>query len=111
MSKRASSFSRRELVSMQPRIAAESPDIVHIASLLVQATPQGMPIAKQAALAMPGAEIHDTPAPGKFVVVLESTHEREIADAADALMQVGGVLTVSIVAHLMESADSLREEA
>jgi nitrate reductase NapD len=84
--------------------------MVHIASLLVQTTPKGLQAAKQAAAALPGAELHATAAAGKFVVLLESAHERAIADAADALLQVTGVLTVSFVAHLMEPAASLDEE-
>ena len=103
-------ISRRGLLSMRPHGSAAADDIIHIASLLVQATPQGMLLAKQAAGALDGAEIHDTAAPGKFVVVLESAHERAIADAADALQQVTGVLTVSVVAHHMESASALRQE-
>jgi periplasmic nitrate reductase NapD len=107
----ASKISRRELVSLKTRSSARPSDIVHIASLLVQTTPQGMAIAKHAAAALPGAEIHDTAAPGKFVVVLESSQERAIADAADTLLQVTGVLTVSMVAHLMEPAADLEQEA
>jgi periplasmic nitrate reductase NapD len=106
----ANIFSRRELVSLSPRTPSSADDIVHIASLLVQATPQGMLLAKHAAAALEGAEIHETAAPGKFVVVLESSRERAIADAADVLQQVTGVLTVSIVAHHMESASALRQE-
>ena len=106
----ASNISRRDLVSLTPSAPSPVNDIVHIASLLIQATPQGMLLAKQAAAAIDGAEIHDTAAPGKFVVVLESSREREIADAADVLQQVGGVLTVSIVTHVMESASALRQE-
>lgn len=102
----ANRFSRRDLVSLTPYTT----DIVHIASLLVQATPRGMLLAKQAAIALPGAEIHDTAALGKFVVVLESSQERAIADAADLLQQVTGVLTVSIVTHVMESASALQQE-
>lgn len=107
----ASKLSRREFVALQPRAATNSSDIVHIASLLVQATPGRMMVAKHAAAALPGAEIHDTAAPGKFVVVLESTRERAIADAAEQLLQVAGVLTVAIVTHMMESAADLRREA
>ena len=102
----ANKLSRRELVSLTPH----ADDVVHIASLLVQATPQGVLVAKQAAAALPGAEVHDTAAPGKFVVVLESSQERAIADAADVLQQVTGVLTVSIVTHLMEPASTLHQE-
>lgn len=105
----AANISRRDLVSLTPH-AAPANDIVHIASLLVQATPRGMLLAKQAAAALAGAEIHETAAPGKFVVVLESSQERAIADAADVLQQVTGVLTVSVVTHVMESESALRQE-
>jgi nitrate reductase NapAB chaperone NapD len=105
-----SKLSRRELVSLQPRTPASSSDIVHIASVLVQTTHEGMLVAKHAAAALPGAEVHDTAAPGKFVVVLESSQERAIADAAELLLQVRGVLTVSIVTHMMESAADLQRE-
>jgi nitrate reductase NapAB chaperone NapD len=70
-----------------------------------------MMLAKHAAAALPGAEVHDTAAPGKFVVLLESSQERAIADAAEQLLQVTGVLTVSIVTHMMESAADLLQEA
>jgi periplasmic nitrate reductase NapD len=106
----ANTISRRDLVALSPRASLPADHIVHIASLLVQATPQGMLLAKRAAAALDGAEIHETSAPGKFVVVLESPRERAIADAADVLQQVTGVLTVSIVAHHMESASALRQE-
>lgn len=58
---------------------------------------------------MPGAELHETGQPGKLVIVLESADSRVIADATTELQQVSGVLTVSIVAHLMESASALEE--
>lgn len=106
----AANISRRDLVTLAPHAPPSPDDIVHIASLLVQATPRGMLLAKQAAAALEGAEIHETAAPGKFVVVLESPRERAIADAADLLQQVTGVLTVSIVTHVMESESALRQE-
>ncbi len=104
-------LSRRELVSLHPRASASSSDIVHIASLLVQTTHATIRVAKQVAAALPGAQVHDTAAPGKFAVVLESSEERAIADAAERLLQVAGVLTVSIVAHMMEGAADLQQEA
>lgn len=106
----SANISRRDLVTLTPHVPAAANDIVHIASLLVQATPRGMLLAKQAAAALEGAEIHETAAPGKFVVVLESSRERAIADAADVLQQVTGVLTVSVVTHIMESESALRQE-
>lgn len=103
-------ISRRELVSLAPRSSAQPSDLVHIASLLVQVTPKGMAVAKHAAAALAAAQIHDTAAPGKFVVVLESSQERAIADAADTLLQVAGVLTVSVVSHFIERAADLKQE-
>ena len=91
--------------------SAEATDMVHIASLLVQVVPRHMALAKHAALALPGAEIHDTSVPGKFVVVLESPHERALADATQHLLDVRGVISVSLVAHMMESEADLRREA
>jgi nitrate reductase NapD len=91
--------------------AAESANMVHIASLLVQVVPRHMALARHAALALPGAEIHDPAVPGKFVVVLESPHERALADATQHLLDVRGVICVSLVAHMMESEADLRREA
>lgn len=83
--------------------------LVHIASLLVQATAPGCEAVRSMIGSMPGAELHETGQPGKLVIVLESADSRAIADATTELQQVSGVLTVSIVAHLMESASALEE--
>lgn len=102
---------RRKLFAFPPAAAADATAMIHIASLLVQVVPQQMALAKQAALALPGAEIHDTPVPGKFVVVLESPQQRALADAAQHLLDVRGVVSVSLVTHMMEAAADLRQEA
>lgn len=83
---------------------------MHIASLLVQATPAGCEAVRERIASMPGAELHDTGHSGKVAVVLEATDSRALAEATTELQQLTGVLTVSIVAHLMESASSLEEQ-
>ena len=102
-------ISRRDLLSLG-RANSDDPDpLVHIASLLVQATPAGCSAVRALVSAMPAAEIHETEHPGKLVVVLESADNRVIAAAASELQHLAGVLTVSIVAHLTERASALEE--
>jgi nitrate reductase NapAB chaperone NapD len=112
----ATKLSRRERAWLNSHAAAQSmdqsldppldqsSDDVHIVSLLVKVTDQAIEPAKQAAAALPGAQVHNTPVSEKFLVVLESAHERAIADAADILLHISGVQLVSVVAHMVESA-------
>jgi nitrate reductase NapAB chaperone NapD len=95
---------------LAPRgLAVDADPLVHIASLLVQATQVGCDAVRNIASRLPGAEIRETEHPNKLVVVLESADSRAIANAASELQQLVGVLTVSIVAHLTERASRLSE--
>jgi nitrate reductase NapAB chaperone NapD len=100
-------ISRRDFLSLGR--SCEADPIVHIASLLIQATEAGCAAIRGAIDSLPGAELHETGQPGKLAVVLESVDSRAIADAATALQQLSGVFTVSIVAHLTESASALEQ--
>jgi periplasmic nitrate reductase NapD len=101
-------LSRRELLSLPCASADPEVDpLIHIASLLVQATPLGCDAVRKVASRLPGSEVCATANPNKLVVVLESADGRAIADAASELQQLAGVLTVSIVAHLTERASVL----
>ena len=102
--------SRRDLLSLIAPDGADHSALMHIASLLVQVTPEHVSAAREVAAHLPGAELHDTAAAGKFVVVLESGDDRAISAAVRALLQLPGVLTVSIVAHLTELAEHFDEE-
>ena len=101
-------LSRREFFALGRGVEDADP-LVHIASLLVQATEAGCEAVRSIIPSLPGAELHETDQPGKLAIVLESTASRAIADAATELQQLPGVLTVSIVAHLVESASALEE--
>lgn len=103
-------LSRREFLKFGPASSADDEPLVHIASLLIQATPTGCEALRAMMGSMPGAELHETGHPGKVAVVLESTDSRAIADATTELQQLPGVLTVSIVAHLMEPASAMEEQ-
>jgi nitrate reductase NapD len=102
-------ISRRDFFKLgRPAGEADEP-IVHIASLLVRATEKGCEAVRALIGSMPGAELHETGQVGKLAIVLESADSRAIADATSDLQQLSGVLTVSIVAHLMESASAMEE--
>lgn len=103
-------LSRRDFLKLgRPPGDADEP-LVHIASLVVQATAAGCQAVRSSIGSMPGAELHETGQAGKVVVVLESADSRAIADATTELQQLPGVLTVSIVAHLIESASAMEEQ-
>lgn len=102
-------LSRRDLLSFGTSNSSDPDPLIHIASLLVQATHAGCIGVRELAAAMPTAELHETAHAGKLVVVLESADSRAIAAAASELQQLSGVLTVSIVAHLTERASALEE--
>lgn len=102
-------LSRRDFLKLGRASDDAAEPIVHIASLLVRATPVGCDAIRSMIDSLPGAELHDTGHSGKLVVVLESADSRAIADATTELQQLSGVLTVSIVAHLTESAALLEE--
>ena len=102
-------FSRRELLPSSSSTTADSDPLVHIVSLLVQGTPKGCAAVRSIVAEMSGAELHETEHQNKVAVVLESADSRAIADAAHELQQLAGVLTVSIVAHLVERASVLEE--
>jgi len=101
-------LSRRDFLKLGRSPGDAGEPLVHIASLVVQATAAGCQAVRSSIGSMPGAELHETGQIGKVVVVLESADSRAIADATTELQQLPGVLTVSIVAHLMESASAKR---
>jgi nitrate reductase NapD len=106
-------LNRRELLSFgsSGSEAAEPDPLIHIASLLVHATPAGCSAVRAAVAAMPNAEIHETGHPNKLAVVLESANSGAVAQAAHELQELAGVVTVSIVAHLTEYASALDQPA
>lgn len=101
------SFSRRALFTPP----AHSPDtLIHIASLLVHATPAACESVKSLVKDLPGTEVHDTAHAGKIAIVLESADDRAIADTASRVQDLAGVVSVSVVAHVVESERELRQE-
>jgi periplasmic nitrate reductase NapD len=84
--------------------------VIHIAGMLVHAREDAMDEAVQAVARFGNAQIHSTGVAGKFVVVLECTHEREIADCIEHAQAVPGVVSVSMTSHFVEDAAALGAE-
>ena len=102
-------LSRRDLFTATPTDLPSGEEVVHIASLLLHIVPSCLADLRKVIAAMPAAELHATAHPAKYAVVLEAGNERVLADATEALQNLRGVLTVSIVAHLSERARDLDE--
>ena len=101
-------FSRRELMTFATE--RDPAALTHIASLLVQAVPDALDAVRELIRSWPDAEIHDTPDPRKLAVVLESADDRVIGEAVTEIQALHGVVSVSIVAHLVETEAALRAE-
>lgn len=99
---------RRHLLRLTP--AQDLDSLVHIASLLVQATPAACKAVAASFRDCAGIGIHETGQPGKVAVVLESADDRAIADIAGEIQEIAGVVSVSVVAHAVESERELRRE-
>jgi nitrate reductase NapD len=99
-------ITRRHLFRLTP---AERPQtLVHIASLLVHATPAACKLIERMLRDYPGVEVHPTPQAGKLAVVLESADDRAIGEAAARLQEIAGVIGVSVVAHVVETEQELQ---
>lgn len=105
-----SRLSRRDLVTLRRQPPDAGEQLVHIASLIVQLMPHARDDVRAVVNALPGAELHETAHSGKLVVVIESVDERATSDLAESLTRVSGVLTVAIVAHVMDSMSALDTE-
>jgi nitrate reductase NapD len=99
--------SRRDLLTLgRSSPGAGANEFVHIASLLVRALPDRIDEVRAALAAIDGAEVHPTPHPAKFAVVLECSDERVIADCINALHAAPGVLAVSVVSHVIDEPEA-----
>jgi len=83
---------------------------VHIAGIVVHASPGQFASVERAVRAMPGARLHAMSPDGKLVVTLEAASAGDIADAMTAIRQLDAVLSASLVYQHNESAQAMMEE-
>jgi nitrate reductase NapD len=82
----------------------------HIASLVVHYDPERIVEISNIITSLPGTELHEVEAPGKFVVLLESDSEKLISDNINSISVSAGVYSASLVYHHHEPAAALAEE-
>jgi periplasmic nitrate reductase NapD len=85
-------------------------DELHIASLVVHASPARLEGASQCIAAMPGARIHASSPAGKLVVTLEAGSSDEILSQVNRIQQADGVLTAALVCQYSDTRAAMMEE-
>lgn len=81
---------------------------VHISSMVVLASPDGLQSVKDNIDALEGVEIHGESESGKLVVVLESDGQTHITDVIEKINNFRHVLSTSLVYHQIEQLDTQR---
>jgi len=87
----------------------QSPQI-HIASFVLLAHADALPGVLQHVGLLPDVEVAAQSPSGKLVLLIEAEHERRVADMADAIRNLRGVLSLSMIEHHMDDASSMSEE-
>lgn len=89
--------------------SADAGDI-HIAGVLVHCRPLNLMQVRRAIDAFDAAEVFQSSAEGKLVVVIEAASTRQVLDVVDATRALPGVLNVSLVYQHAEPAASMQQE-
>jgi nitrate reductase NapD len=82
----------------------------HLASVLVHARGDAIPLLRSTIAADPAIEIGGE-RDGKLVLLVECRGDRALLDRIDAIHALPGVLSAVLVYHQVESPDALDEEA
>lgn len=75
---------------------------IHISSLVVHASPEGLQAVRNDIERLPGAEIHGESESGKLVVVLESDSQSCVTDTIDKINNIRHVLNTALVYHQID---------
>ena len=89
--------------------AAPHPEL-HLVSLVLHAVPRRLDAVREAALAVPGAEIHATTGKGKLVVTLEGPSAKAIQQGMTALQMIPGIIAATLVYQHAEPLEDMNEE-
>jgi nitrate reductase NapD len=85
-------------------------DEVHIASLVVHASPARVAAAAEAIRALPDARVHAVSGAGKIVVTLETDSGAVMTDQIEAMRRLPGVLSAVLVYQCTDTAEAMNEE-
>lgn len=87
-----------------------APPELHIASMVVHATPRRVADVRQALLAIPGVEIHGASDTGKLVVTLEAPSTNDIMAQISEIQRLDGVLASALVYQHSDTLTAMNEE-
>jgi nitrate reductase NapD len=82
---------------------------LHIASLVVHATPKRLPRVSQHIDAMPGARVHAASENGKLVVTLETGSAAAMTAQVNEIQHVDGVLSAALVYQCADTLEAMNE--
>lgn len=85
-------------------------DEVHIAGMIVHASPDQVESVRQHLALLPRALVHGTSPDGRMVVTLETDSTKRTLDCMDALRALPGVSNVALVYQHAEDAAAMQEE-
>lgn len=83
---------------------------LHIASLIVHATPRRVASIADVVAAMTGAVVHASSANGKLVVTLEAPSADAVTDAVRSIQRLDGVFSAALVYQCADGLDAMNEE-
>ena len=93
------------------RVAADADHgDVHIAGVLVHCRPLNLMQVHRAIDALDAAEVFQSSAEGKLVVVIEAPSGRQVLEVVDIIRSLTGVLNVSLVYQHAEPVSSMQQE-
>ena len=83
---------------------------LHIASLVVHATPRRLAGVSDTIAALPGAVVHASSANGKLVVTLEAATAEAMTATVSGIQHIDGVLSAALVYQCADSLAAMNEE-
>lgn len=89
--------------------AADEGDI-HIAGALIHSRPLNLMQVIRAIDSLDGAQVYQSSAEGKIVVVIEAPSGKQVLGMLDAMRALPGVVNVSLVYQHAEPASSMQQE-
>lgn len=98
--------SRRAFLRLETPAQA---DECHISSLLVHVRPERQQAIATLIAALPGAELAQSPKPGKLILTLETADTFEIMERLEAINGMPGVIAATLVYHQWEPAEAESE--
>lgn len=96
--------------ALPPPAPPSAPPELHIASMVVHATPRRLPDVRLAILAIAGAEIHGASDTGKLVVTLEASTTDDMMARISEIQRLDGVLASALVYQHADTLAAMNEE-